>query len=78
MSDDDYGPIIGGRAREPRQIRILPCPCGADAVWYWPTNADLPTPPDGLPPNLCEGCFPQAVPESARDDWRRVPPPEEW
>lgn len=69
---DDFGPVIGRRAEdEPRPIRILPCPCGENAVWY--RDTDTPTDTD-RPPNLCEGCFPLAVPEAERDDWRRVPP----
>jgi hypothetical protein len=72
---------------EPTPETLAPCPCGEDAIWYRaeePSSAAAASEPrrsvgaatygadDEAPPNLCEGCFPHAVPPAQQVLWKRV------
>lgn len=61
-------------------MKLVPCPCGEDAVWYKIATAPEDAPEsavcllmdDDFADNYCEDCFPLAVPEAERKGWRRI------
>lgn len=63
-----------------KEKNIVPCPCGADAVWYRAQTSPERVPEEAVcfltdadfTDNYCEDCFPQAVPPSNRPQWKRI------
>jgi hypothetical protein len=77
-------PIVGARSdaeeRDDAPERLAPCPCGEDAVWYRVKPPESPRAGRALAPlnadesgeNLCDACFPLAVPPDRRSGWARL------
>lgn len=61
-------------------MKLVPCPCGGDAVWYRqaarperaPEHAVCLLTDDDFADNYCDECFPLAVPADERPSWRRL------
>lgn len=61
-------------------MKLAPCPCGADALWYKvatrpeeaPEHAVCLLTDDDFADNYCDACFARAVPEAERARWRRL------
>jgi hypothetical protein len=72
---------LGARSdRDDAPTRLAPCPCGEDAVWYRVTPPETPRAGRALAPvnaaesgdNLCDACFPLAIPPEGRAGWARL------
>lgn len=63
-----------------KPVRLVPCPCGEDAVWYRAAARPEDAPEGAVcfltdadfADNYCDECFPLAVPTGERRFWTRI------